>query len=214
DPPVLRMSLVNAELAKLAINTFVTMKVSFANMLGQLCERLEEGDADMVSKAVGLDSRIGSKYLKAGLGYGGPCFPRDNRALVALARQLEVPAFLPQATDRVNRQQLHRLKNLVLQDCPKNGRVGVLGLTYKPDTPVLEGAQGLELATMLLEENVSVVAYDPLVDRLPEPILADKLPLANSVLDCAKQVDVLVICLPCKEFAALQDYRLSPRDFR
>ena len=102
-PPVRRMSFVNAELTKLALNTFVTTKISYANMLAQICERLEGGDVDVVTGALGLDSRVGGAYLKGGLAYGGPCFPRDNRALCGLAQDLGVKPLLGEATDATNR---------------------------------------------------------------------------------------------------------------
>src|SRR5208282_5841642 len=99
-------SWVNAELAKLAVNTFVTTKISYANMLAEICERIDGGDVDAVTTAIGHDSRIGSRYLKAGLGYGGPCFPRDNAALASLASGLGLRSTLPRATDAVNRRQV------------------------------------------------------------------------------------------------------------
>src|SRR4029079_1144357 len=87
NPRIQRMNYVNAELTNLSVNTFVTTKISYANMLAQVCERLPGADADVVTSAIGCDSRIGSKYLKGALGYGGPCFPRDNVAFSALARE-------------------------------------------------------------------------------------------------------------------------------
>src|SRR5438876_2852131 len=109
QPPVARMSFANAELTKLALNTYVTTKISYANMLAQICERMEGGNIDAVTSALGLDSRIGPKYLKGSLGYGGPCFPRDNLALATLARALNVPGPLPEATDRTKQVHVPRL---------------------------------------------------------------------------------------------------------
>src|SRR5439155_16387961 len=100
--PAARMSLENAELAKVAINTFVTTKITFANMLASLCERIPGGDVDAVTRALGLDTRIGPKYLKGALGYGGPCFPRDNVALSYLAEALDTRADLATTTDATN----------------------------------------------------------------------------------------------------------------
>ena len=108
------MNFVNAELAKLSVNTFVTTKISYANMLAQVCETLPGADVAVVSQAIGADSRIGTKYLKGALGYGGPCFPRDNVAFSALARRHGVPASLAEATDVLNRRQVPRLAELIL----------------------------------------------------------------------------------------------------
>jgi len=94
DPTIVRMSIINAELAKLAVTTYVTTKITFANMLARICERLPGADVDVVTSALGLDSRIGCKYLKGSIGYGGPCFPRDNGALKTLARSIGTSAIL------------------------------------------------------------------------------------------------------------------------
>ena len=88
DPPFRRMSLVNAELTKIAVNTYVTMKISYANTLADICERLPGADVEVVTDALGLDTRIGRKYLRGAIAYGGPCFPRDNKAFAVLARDL------------------------------------------------------------------------------------------------------------------------------
>ena len=111
-PPIARMNLVNAELTKLAVNTFVTMKISFANLLAALCERLVGADIDAVTRALGRDSRIGPKYIKGGLGFGGPCFPRDNAALLSVSRRLGVSFPLAEATDQANQEIPIRIANL------------------------------------------------------------------------------------------------------
>ena len=102
-PPCQRMSLENAELTKIALNTYVTTKITFANMLAEMCTLIPGGDVDVVSDALGLDTRIGRKYLTGALGYGGPCFPRDNVALSFIARALGTEAPLAETTDRLNR---------------------------------------------------------------------------------------------------------------
>jgi UDPglucose 6-dehydrogenase len=208
-PPVARMSFANAELTKLALNTYVTTKISYANMLAQMCERLEGGDIDAVTSALGLDSRIGPKYLKGSLGYGGPCFPRDNIALSALARELKVSAPLPLATDLINQDQVPRLRRYVLAHLPSNGRVGILGVSYKPQTNVIERAQGLELAQTLLADHIPVLIYDPCAAEAARAVLTGPVQFTASVADCARQANVLVICTPCKEFKAIQNQDLT-----
>ena len=103
----------------------------------------------------------GQKYLKGALGYGGPCFPRDNVAFSALARATGAPALLAEATDQLNRRQVPRLAEIVRSRLPKGGTVGVLGLSYKPDTEVIEESQGLDLAKYLASTGFKVVVYDP-----------------------------------------------------
>lgn len=213
--PIHRMAFVNAELAKIAVNTFVTTKISFANMIGELCERLDGGDVDTVTRALGADRRIGPDYLKAGLGYGGPCFPRDNRALAAVARRARVAAPIPYATDRANRRQIDRLETLVHAAMgEQRATVGILGLSYKPHTPVTEETQGLELAQRLAAAGTQVVAYDPLISDTSLMPPGAPIRLVGSVHECADNADVLVVCNPCREFLALNEYQPDPRDFR
>lgn len=119
NPRINRMNFVNAELTKLSVNTFVTTKISYANMLAQVCETLPGADSEVVCAAIGCDARIGSKYLKSALGYGGPCFPRDNVAFSALARGNGAPALLAEATDETNRRQAPRLGEMILARLPQ-----------------------------------------------------------------------------------------------
>ena len=203
DPPVARMNLVNAEITKLSINSYVTTKISFANMLARICEKLPEANVDVVTAALGLDSRIGTKYLKGAVSYGGPCFPRDNRAFAALARQLDAPADLPQATDHFNRSQVRWLAGVV-QRLSFSGRpAGILGLTYKPNTDVVEEAVGLLLAQELVERGMPVVAYDPLGNQKTVARLGAKVRFAATAQECIEQSDVVVLATPWREFADL-----------
>jgi UDPglucose 6-dehydrogenase len=206
-PTICRMNFVNAELTKLSVNTFVTTKISYANMLAQLCETLPGADVDVVTDALGSDSRIGSKYLKGALGYGGPCFPRDNGAFAALARERGVPAALAEATDEQNRRQVPRLAELILKRLPMNGVVGIAGLSYKPETNVVEESQGLHLAKYLLAKGVAVIVYDPMAMENARPHLAGKVTFAASLEQCAGQASLLVITTPWEQFKSI-----SPRD--
>ena len=202
-PPFARMNFVNAELTKLAVNTFVTTKITYANMLSQICERLPGADIDIVTHALGLDSRIGKKYLKGGLGYGGPCFPRDNVAFNRLGEELGVQAILAEATDRLNRLRVPQLAELVLKELPVKGTVGILGLTYKPNTDVVDASQGLELAHYLSLRGVAVVAYDPAGIEKAKQLLNHTINFAPSLEECVKPSDVIVICTPWEKFRGI-----------
>src|SRR5579871_1192462 len=208
NPRIRRMNFVNAELTKLSVNTFVTTRISYANMLAQVCETLPGADVDVVTSAIGCDTRIGQKYLKGGLGYGGPCFPRDNVAFSALARANGVPALLAEATDALNRKQVPRLRDLMLAKLPKGGTAGVLGLSYKPDTEVIEESQGVALAKDLLEAGTRVVVYDPAAMNNARQQLTGNVTFAASAADCVRQSDVIVITTPWPEFK-----NLRPEDF-
>jgi UDPglucose 6-dehydrogenase len=204
DPPVARMNFVNAELTKISVNTFVTTKISYANMLAEICERVPGADAEAVSQAIGLDTRIGRKYLKGAFGYGGPCFPRDNKAFARFAETHSVDATLAIATDQVNQRQVQRLADRVLSVLKEGGRVGILGLSYKPDTEVIDESQGLMLAKVLVGAGCRVLAYDPAAMENARRVLGDAVVFAPSMEACAGESDVLVIATPWSEFKALQ----------
>jgi UDPglucose 6-dehydrogenase len=211
-PRIQRMNYVNAELTKLSVNTFVTTKISYANMLAQVCETLPGADVDVVTTALGCDSRIGPKYLKGALGYGGPCFPRDNIAFSAMARTNGVPALLAEATDALNKRQAPRLAQMILSRLPDGGTAGVLGLSYKPNTEVIEESQGIALAQQLLKAGVRVVVYDPAAMDNAKRVLVGTVTFARSAVECAGQADVLAITTPWAEFRDLQPAQLKTAD--
>jgi len=202
-PPVQRMNLVNAETAKIALNAYVTMKISFANFIAEMSEALPGGDADAVLTALGKDTRIGGKYLKGALGYGGPCFPRDNAAIASLARRLEVRPELALATDTVNRRQAARLAAQVARHLPPGGTVALLGLAYKPGTPVVEESQGLMLAADLAARGVAVTAYDPLASANARAALGQSVRHAASLEEAVADAAVIVIATPDPAFRTL-----------
>jgi UDPglucose 6-dehydrogenase len=199
-PSVARMDFANAEITKLAVNTYVTTKISFANMLARICERVPGGNVDVVTSALGLDTRIGAKYLKGAVSYGGPCFPRDNHALAALASQVGAPADLAQATDHFNRAQVKWLADLVAQNAQRGATVGILGLTYKPQTDVVEEAVGFLLAQELAHRGFLMTAFDPAGMASARRALADSVQLAASAEECIVQSDAVVVATPWKEF--------------
>lgn len=202
DAHIARMNLVNAEIAKLSVNTFVTMKISFANTIAGICERLPGADVDTVTAAIGHDERIGHRYLRGALGYGGPCFPRDNVALTYLASLLGAPSDLASATDAVNRGQVPHLLELVKSKLSKGGRVAVLGLSYKPDTDVVEASQGIMLLEALLQSGIDVVAYDPMATENAARVLPQA-SYAGSTEEAVQRADVVVVATPWTEFESL-----------
>jgi UDPglucose 6-dehydrogenase len=207
QPRYTRTNWVNAELVKLSVNTFVTTKISYANMLSELCDQLPGADIDQVTDAIGLDSRIGRKYLKGGLGYGGPCFPRDNDAFTQLALNLGVSADIALATQRVNARQSNRLAQLVMQEY-QGGKVGILGLSYKPFTNFVEKSQGIELAQILQSQGVPVVAWDPESMQNARQVLGDQIDWATSLQDCVEQSNVLVVATQWPQFSDIDQNML------
>jgi UDPglucose 6-dehydrogenase len=203
DPPFRRMSLVNAELTKIAVNTYVTMKISYANALADMCERLPGADVEAVTDALGLDTRIGAKYLRGAISYGGPCFPRDNKAFGVLARDLGAEPLLAEATDAVNAAQIDRLARVVQSRLKAGNAVGILGLAYKPDTGVVEESPGVALARLLGNAGYEVRVYDPVATQAGVDALGGVAHGSSSAEELLAQSDVAVIATPWPEFAKL-----------
>jgi UDPglucose 6-dehydrogenase len=201
--PVRRMTLENAELAKISLNAFVTTKITFANMLADVCSRMPNGDVDVVTDAIGLDSRIGRKYLTGGLGFGGPCFPRDNVALGFIAEALGARADLSTTTDRLNRATVERIVHDLGGVLSRDRTVAVLGLAYKPFSHVIEDSQAMQLVKALLNRGVRVVAYDSLAGPSADLELQGRAVILDSARDCLRQADVALITTPDPEFKAL-----------
>jgi UDPglucose 6-dehydrogenase len=203
DPPFRHMAIVNAELTKIAVNTYVTMKISYANALADMCERLPGADVDSVTDALGLDTRIGPKYLRGALAYGGPCFPRDNKAFAVLARDIGADPALADATDAINMAQSDRLARLVESRLRSGDAVGVLGLSYKPDTGVVDESPGVALASLLARDGHDVNVYDPAAVEAALRQLPDEVYACTSVAEVFERSAVVVITTPWREFAEL-----------
>jgi UDPglucose 6-dehydrogenase len=183
------------------VNTYVTMKISYANTLADMCERLPGADVDSVTDALGLDTRIGAKYLRGAIAYGGPCFPRDNKAFATLARDLGTDAPLAEATDAINDAQTQRLARIVRAHLRDGDSVGILGLAYKPDTGVAEESPGVALASALAKDGAREVnVFDPVATAALERGL-HTCASANELLE---KSDVVVIATPWTEFADLR----------
>jgi len=208
DTPVRRMSLENAELAKLAVNAFVTTKITFANMLAEICAHIPGGNVDEVSNAIGLDSRIGRKYLSGGLGFGGPCFPRDNAALSFVARTLSACADLPRTVDQMNRSSADRILRELESHLTGGRNVAVLGLAYKPLSHVIEESQAMVLVEALLNRGLPVGAYDPRAGEPAAMQLRGRARIAASLRECVHDADVVLVATPDPVFQAL-----TPADF-
>ena len=211
NPPVVRTSLYNAELAKISLNAYVTMKISFANTLAELCERIPDGDAEAVSRLLGFDSRIGRKYLSGALAYGGPCFPRDNKAFSSFAKMIGCKARLAEATDAENEHQNERIIELVKQRVGevRDKSIAILGLTYKPDTDVIEESAAIKIANALLREGARLSVYDPAGMRNARKILGEKnIGYAASAKECLQGADFCILVTPWNEFK-----NLKPEDF-
>ena len=159
------------------------MKISFANTLSNICERIPDAQIDDITTALGSDKRVSPYYLTGGLAFGGTCFPKDNRAFMAFANRYGVDATLAEATDTVNESQAKHLTDTVLSIQAANGdrRVSILGLAFKANMPVIEESPAIKLIRSLLEENMDVTVYDPLAMDLTKEQFGDAIAYAPSV---------------------------------
>ena len=209
-PPIKRMNFVNAEISKLALNSYITTKISFANTLAQICEKVPGGDVDIVTSAIGQDSRIGSKYLKGALPYGGPCFPRDNRAFASFANKVGVQASLAKATDLVNENMIDQIvKKVAKIGANKNCKIAILGLAYKPDTDVAEESAGVKIANLLSRKSAKVSVWDPRAMARARKLLSPKILFARSLRNCLTKSDIIIIATPWPEFKSIKPSDLA-----
>jgi UDPglucose 6-dehydrogenase len=180
------------------------MKVSFTNQLRMIAERHPGTDIHAILDAIGSDSRIGKKYLRAGLSYGGPCFPRDNRLLAYTARQAGLEAPLAEASDRVNQRTNEDLFETVRGLAKTGDVVAVLGVTYKPDTYITEEAAGLFLAQQLRRHGYRVLVHDFAANPANAPALHEFECLSSlAELKRRNEVKLAVICCPWPEYQGL-----------
>ncbi len=212
NPLCKRMSIENAELTKVALNTYVTTKITYANMLASLCEKIPGGDIDIVTDALGTDSRIGHKYLKGATGFGGPCFPRDNIALSFIATSLGEKAGLAETTYDINRNLVNRIIQKLTPHLKNGCTAAVLGLAYKPFSHVIEESQGLFLAKSLSKSGARVIAYDPLANEFARAELRNHAVTMDSVSDCLSQADVVLITTPDPTFKEITTNDFEDRD--
>lgn len=157
-----------AEMVKLLVNCFVTMKISFANLIGEICDKNGNARGEIVAEALGLDSRIGRKYLKPGLGFGGPCFPRDNEALIAFCAQLGISHDLSIATISVNQRQPQILAKKIIDQLDNKKSIRVHGVSYKVGSDNYERSQMLEVVNILAKSDIQVEVSDPLISYRPK----------------------------------------------
>jgi len=191
--PKARLSLVDAEITKIAVNTYVTTKISFTSMLASVCEKTPGADALKVAAAVGLDTRIGRKYFRPGAPFGGPCFPRDAIAFSAFAKNSGSLTDLADATTSVNRSRIDEISAAVARSASIGARVGVVGLSYKPGTHVTEESFGVQLVERLLANAYAVATWDRTMrpGDYPASIATTRSELEDLLDTC----DVLVVAL-------------------
>lgn len=211
NPTYAMMSLTNAEITKLTLNCFVTMKISFANELAAVCERLPGADVDVVTTAIGADSRVGATYLKGGLGFGGPCFPRDNLAFQHFAESKGRAARLSPEVVAINHDVVDRLEKTVIDTIRPGATVALLGLSYKAGTHIVEEAQPVMLAERLISRGYRVRLHDPKALPGISPAFGSKAELCDDPYAAMAGADCILLLTDWPQFHTL-DWVRAERD--
>jgi UDPglucose 6-dehydrogenase len=204
NAPVIFTSRESAELAKYAANAFLALKISFINEIADLCEKVG-ADVQEVATAIGSDRRIGDKFLHPGPGYGGSCFPKDVSALVRTAREAKAPLSLIEQVSRVNDERKMAMVAKIVDAAGGDVRgltIGVLGVTFKPNTDDMRDAPSLVIVPTLLDKGATVKAHDPQGRRHAEALL-DGVAWCDDAMAVAEDADVLVLLTEWNEYRAL-----------
>jgi UDPglucose 6-dehydrogenase len=211
-PPLLLTSTKSAEIIKHASNAFLALKISFINAVSNLCEATD-ANVEQVARGMGLDTRIGPKFLRPGIGYGGSCFPKDVAAFRSVAEQLGLDFNLLTEVEKINVQQKKRFLNKVRSALwtLRGKRIGVLGLAFKGETDDIRESPAVDLVEMLLAEGCSIAAFDPAAMKRTQEVLPSgpNLRYVDSSYAAAEDVDALLILTDWSEFATLDLHRLN-----
>jgi UDPglucose 6-dehydrogenase len=203
--PVLVTDINSAELIKHAANSFLALKISYANALSEICEAAG-ADVIKVTEGIGTDKRIGRAFLNAGLGYGGSCFPKDIAAFIAIARQLGSPFGLLEEVQRINDRQFKRFLDGIREALwvLKEKKLAVWGLSFKPNTDDVRSSTAIRLVEAIVAEGAEVTVFDPkAMEKARELPIASKVKFAESALEAAADAEALIIATEWPEFAAI-----------
>ena len=210
EAPIVMTGLETAELTKYAANAFLAMKVTFINEMADLCEKLG-GDVHDVARGIGLDGRIGRKFLHAGPGFGGSCFPKDALALMRIAQDAGAPSRLVEAVVGVNDARKAGMAGRIVAACGgsvRGQRIAVLGLTFKPETDDMRDAPSIPIVWSLAEAGAELRLFDPVGMEQARPLLPERVQFCRDAWDAAAGADALVIVTEWNEFRALAPERL------
>ena len=210
EAPIVFTGIETAELTKYAANAFLAMKVTFINEMADLCEKVG-ADVHDVARGIGLDGRIGRKFLHPGPGYGGSCFPKDTLALVRTAQDYGAPSRLVEATVAVNDARKSSMAMRVINACGGSVRgktIAVLGLTFKPETDDMRDAPAISIVARLAGDGAAIRAFDPEGVDQARSVLPDGVTYCRDAFDAAAGADALVLITEWNEFRALSPTRL------
>ena len=209
------LNLTEAEIAKIAINSYITNKISFANYISEISENLDNVNAVNILDAIGQDARIGKSYLKLGTKFSGPCFPRDNKSLAFFSNKIGVKSYLPASIDKINSMQSNRIikKIKILKSNFKERiNIGILGITYKPDTDIILDSQSYDLIKKIDKKTLKIHRinfYDKYVSKKNYKIGKNKIYFKNSLKQLINSSDIVLIMYNDKEFYKINRIKLK-----
>ncbi|EAH5158020.1 UDP-glucose/GDP-mannose dehydrogenase family protein [Campylobacter jejuni] len=194
----------SSETIKYASNAFLAIKIHYINEMANFCEKVG-ADILEVAKGMGLDTRIGNRFLNLGPGYGGSCFPKDTSAMAFMGKQNNIDLTLINAAIKGNEERKNQMSERILNSVKdiKNPKIAVLGLAFKDGTDDCRESPAVDIIFKLLEQKVQICAYDPKAMDLAKQILGDKIDYANSMYEAIKDADVIAILTEWKEFSSL-----------
>ncbi len=209
--PILFTSLRTSELIKYASNAFLATKITFINEMAELCEHVGANVQD-VARGMGLDNRIGAKFLHAGPGYGGSCFPKDTLALVKTAEDHDAPLRIVETVAKVNDQRKRAMGRKVIQACGgdvRGKKIAILGLTFKPNTDDMRDAPSINIIQTLIDAGAEVCAFDPVGIEQAKQVLPDGVDYKDDAYACMQDADALAIITEWEQFRALDLERVK-----
>ena len=210
ETPILFTDLKTAELIKYSANAFLALKISYINQMADLCEKVG-ADVHGVAKGIGLDKRIGSKFLHPGPGYGGSCFPKDTLALVKTANENNSNISIIETVVKYNSQRKSDMASKILKELGndfENKKVSILGLSFKPETDDMRDSPSLDIIPLLQEKGITISAYDPVAMDEAKKLLKN-IEFADNIKTCLQKSDALVILTEWNEFRSLFPEDLS-----
>ena len=210
ETPILFTDLNTAELIKYSANAFLAVKISYINQMSDLCEKVG-ADVHDVAKGIGLDKRIGSKFLHPGPGYGGSCFPKDTLALVQTAKEYDLNLSLVETVVQYNKQRKSDMADKIIEafnnNC-QNKKISILGLSFKPETDDMRDSPSLDIIPILKEKGFDISVFDPVAMDEAKKLLKN-IEFSNNIEECLQESDGLVILTEWNEFRGLSATRLK-----
>ena len=210
ETPILFTDLNTAELIKYSANAFLAVKISYINQMSDLCEKVG-ADVHDVAKGIGLDKRIGSKFLHPGPGYGGSCFPKDTLALVQTAKEHDLNLSLVETVVQYNKQRKSDMADKIIEafnnNC-QNKKISILGLSFKPETDDMRDSPSLDIIPILKEKGFDIYVFDPVAMDEAKKLLKN-IQFSNNIEECLQDSDGLVILTEWNEFRSLSATRLK-----